>query len=102
MPSTKVALSWPLVAILLAAMAILQLATVRHESQTADEGRQLLSGYSYLTSGHFTVAIEHPPLLKLLWLSRYGSSIPALLTDQTRGSPPSTFSTTIGFPPTRC
>jgi len=48
-------------------MAALQLTTVRHESQTSDEGRQLLSGYTYLTSGHFTVAVEHPPLLKLLW-----------------------------------
>jgi 4-amino-4-deoxy-L-arabinose transferase-like glycosyltransferase len=63
----KAALFWPVVTILLAAMATLQWATVRQESQTSDEGRQLLSGYTYLTSGHFTVAIEHPPLLKLLW-----------------------------------
>ena len=55
------------VAALLAAMAALQFTSVRMESQTADEGRQLVSGYTYLLSGRFTVAIEHPPLLKLLW-----------------------------------
>src|SRR6185437_3053087 len=55
------------VAALLAAMAALQFTSVRMENQTADEGRQLISGYTYLLSGRFTVAIEHPPLLKLLW-----------------------------------
>jgi hypothetical protein len=55
------------VAALLAVMATLQFTSVRMESQTADEGRQLISGYTYLISGHFTVAREHPPLLKLLW-----------------------------------
>jgi dolichyl-phosphate-mannose--protein O-mannosyl transferase len=58
---------WRVVAALLAVMATLQFTTVRMESQTADEGRQLISGYTYLISGHFTVAREHPPLLKLLW-----------------------------------
>jgi len=58
---------WCLVAGLLAPMAAIQFVTVSRESQTWDESRQLLSGYTYLISGHFTVAREHPPLLKLLW-----------------------------------
>jgi len=48
-------------------MAAVQVVTVREESQTYDESNQLLSGYTYLTRGHFTVALEQPPLLKLLW-----------------------------------
>jgi len=48
-------------------MATLQFTTVRHESQTDDESSRLLSGYTYLATGHFTIGLEHPPLLKLLW-----------------------------------
>jgi hypothetical protein len=66
-PGGRGASFWLPVAVLLAVMAALQFTTIRHESQTPDEGRQLLSGYTYLTTGHFTVALEHPPLLKLLW-----------------------------------
>src|SRR5271157_585200 len=58
---------WAVVAILLGVMAALQFFTARQESQTFDESNQLLSGYTYLTTGHFTVSPEHPPLLKLLW-----------------------------------
>ena len=58
---------WWLASAALAVVATLQFTTARRESQTWDEGRQLLSGYTYLTTGHFTVAREHPPLLKLLW-----------------------------------
>src|SRR5271157_1892560 len=57
---------WWLVAVLLSVMATLQFTTVRRESQTYDESLQLLSGYTYLTTGHFTIGLEHPPLLKLL------------------------------------
>ncbi len=48
-------------------MATLQFSTALRECQTTDEAHQLLSGYTYLLSGHFTVGREHPPLLKLLW-----------------------------------
>lgn len=67
MEKKPILLYWWAVAALLAIMATLELTSVRKESQTADEGRQLISGYTYLLSGHFTVAREHPPLLKLLW-----------------------------------
>jgi hypothetical protein len=58
---------WAMVAILVGVMAALQFSTVRQESQTFDESNQLLSGYTYLTTGHFTVGLDQPPLLKLLW-----------------------------------
>src|SRR5579872_6366162 len=67
MSASRVVPFWCAVGVLLAIMAALQFTTARQESQTFDEGRQLLSGYTYLTTGHFTVAREHPPLLKLLW-----------------------------------
>jgi hypothetical protein len=47
-------------------MAAVQAITSRSESQVYDESNQLLSGYSYLTTGHFRVALEQPPLVKLL------------------------------------
>jgi hypothetical protein len=47
--------------------AALEYVTVGRESQTYDESNQLLSGYVYLTTGRFTVALERPPLANLLW-----------------------------------
>jgi hypothetical protein len=47
--------------------AVVEFVTVSGESQTYDEANQLLSGYVYLTTGRFTVALEQPPLAKLLW-----------------------------------
>ena len=52
---------------MLCAMAAVQFLTVRGESQTYDESNQLLSGYTYLASGRFTVALGQPPLVKMLW-----------------------------------
>jgi 4-amino-4-deoxy-L-arabinose transferase-like glycosyltransferase len=48
-------------------MGIVQTVTARGESQTYDESNQLLSGSIYVNSGHFTMGLEQPPLLKLLW-----------------------------------
>lgn len=58
---------WLAVMTLLGAMAAIEYVTARDESQTYDESNQLLSGYAYLTTGRFAVALEHPPLAKLLW-----------------------------------
>src|ERR1017187_3247575 len=60
-------LFWPLVVVLVGSMAVVQFVTVRGESQIYDESNQLLSGYTYLTSALFTVGVEQPPLVKLLW-----------------------------------
>jgi 4-amino-4-deoxy-L-arabinose transferase-like glycosyltransferase len=60
---------------LLAAMATVQVLSVRLESQTWDEGFEIASGYSYLKTGDYRISPEHPPLarvlaaLPLLWLN---------------------------------
>jgi 4-amino-4-deoxy-L-arabinose transferase-like glycosyltransferase len=57
---------WPVTFGLLLAMAILQIASVRQESQTWDEGIHLAAGYSYLKTGDLRMNPEHPPLGKYL------------------------------------
>jgi uncharacterized membrane protein YhaH (DUF805 family) len=56
-----------MVTAVLCVAAVIEFVTVSGESQTYDESNQLLSGYVYLTTGRFTVALEQPPLAKLLW-----------------------------------
>ncbi len=51
---------------LLALMAICLFASVRQESQTADEGDHIFSGFEYWKHGDFGRNPEHPPLVKLL------------------------------------
>jgi 4-amino-4-deoxy-L-arabinose transferase-like glycosyltransferase len=63
----KAAWFWSGVGALLCAMGAVEFFTARNESQTWDESNQLLSGYVYLITGRFTVALEQPPLAKLLW-----------------------------------
>lgn len=58
---------WLVVAAFLGGMAAVQFVTARAESQTYDESNQLLSGYTYLRTGHFFVGVDQPPLTKLLW-----------------------------------
>ncbi len=66
---------WPLAIGLLAAMATVQVLSIRLESQTWDEGFEIASGYSYLKTGDYRISPEHPPLarvlaaLPLLWLN---------------------------------
>ena len=45
---------WAAALFLLGAMAAVQVVTVREESQTYDESNQLLSGYTYLTTGRIS------------------------------------------------
>jgi predicted membrane-bound dolichyl-phosphate-mannose-protein mannosyltransferase len=59
-------LFWPVTFALLLAMTILQIAWVRQESQTWDEGIHLAAGYSYLKTGDLRMNPEHPPLGKYL------------------------------------
>jgi Dolichyl-phosphate-mannose-protein mannosyltransferase len=51
---------------LLAVLATLLFASVRHESQTFDEPDHLLAGFEYWKHGDFGRNPEHPPLAKLL------------------------------------
>ena len=62
-----------MVAALLALMGGLQIASMREESQTYDEGLHLAAGVSYWKTGDFRANPEHPPLGKLL------AAVPLLL-----------------------
>src|SRR5215472_2319650 len=49
--------------------------SVRHQSQTIDEGFHLVAGYRYWQCGDFGINSEHPPLVKFvaaspLWFGR--------------------------------
>ena len=51
---------------LLALMAATQVASIRQETQTWDEGFDIGAGYSYLLTGDYRINADHPPLGKLL------------------------------------
>lgn len=55
-----------LAAVPILSMAALQVASIRLESQTFDEGVHLAAGYRYWRTGDFSLNAEHPPLQKLL------------------------------------
>ena len=57
---------WIAVALLLALMAGLQIASARTETQVWDEGFELGSGYAYLKTGKLRFNLEQPPLAKVL------------------------------------
>ena len=40
--------------------------SVREESQTWDEGIEIASGYSYLKTGDYRIAPEHPPFARII------------------------------------
>lgn len=65
----------PLSALLLTGMAVVQVSSIREESQTFDEAMHLAAGYSYWKLGDFRMNPEHPPLGKLL------NSLPLLWMD---------------------
>jgi 4-amino-4-deoxy-L-arabinose transferase-like glycosyltransferase len=50
---------------LLLVMTAAEVASMRTESQTYDEGYHLLCGYSYLKTGRVSVHSEHPPLAQI-------------------------------------
>lgn len=63
-------------------MVILQIATLRQESQTFDEGVHLAAGYRYWKTGDFSLNVEHPPLQKLLSAAPLFLLRPPLPTDE--------------------
>src|SRR5579872_6984959 len=67
----------PAAALLLAAMACAQVASICLESQTFDEGTHLAAGLSYWKTGDYRMNPEHPPLAKLL------CAVPLLFMDVT-------------------
>jgi hypothetical protein len=58
---------WLLCVASLGGMAWCQISSVSRETQTIDESNQLVTGYAYLRNGRYTMGLEHPPLLKLLF-----------------------------------
>lgn len=57
---------WPLLAIIAASLVTVQILSVRQESQTWDEGFEIVAGYQYLTTGQYRASLENPPLERVL------------------------------------
>jgi hypothetical protein len=57
---------WLAAALLLAAMVLLLLGSMREDSLTADEPAHITAGYAYLRFRDGRFNPEHPPLLKML------------------------------------
>ena len=64
--SLRCAWFWPASTGLIAAMALVQIVSVRQENHTWDEAIEIASGYSFLKTGEFRMQPEHPPLGKIL------------------------------------
>jgi len=71
-----------LVAAAVILMVVLQIVSVRRESQTYDEGVHLASGYRYWLTRDFSMNVEHPPLQKLLSAAMLLPLRPPMPTDE--------------------
>lgn len=66
-PASYVQAFWPpLLCVVLLVSGLLQIASLRDESQTHDEAAHLVAGYTYWITADFRLDVEHPPLLKLI------------------------------------
>jgi hypothetical protein len=57
---------WLAIAVLAACLGAIQILTIRQESQTWDEGFEIVAGYQYLTTGVYRASLENPPLERIL------------------------------------
>ncbi len=57
---------WIAVVLLAGLVAAVQTLSIRKESQTWDEGFEIVGGYQYLTTGEYRPSIENPPLERIL------------------------------------
>jgi Dolichyl-phosphate-mannose-protein mannosyltransferase len=57
---------WLALAAIAATLGSIQILTVRQESQTWDEGFEIVAGYQYLTTGVYRASLENPPLERIL------------------------------------
>jgi hypothetical protein len=57
---------WLAIAMVAAVLAMVQILTIRQESQTWDEGFEIVAGYQYLTTGVYRASLENPPLERIL------------------------------------
>jgi hypothetical protein len=77
LPVLVIALFWAMIA-----------GSIRHQSQTIDEGFHLVAGYRYWQCGDFAVNAEHPPMVKMvatapLWFGHVAAPPGACGKDQT-------------------
>ena len=68
---------WPGVCGMLAALATVQVLSIRQESQTWDEAIEIAAGYDYLKTGEYRINLEHPPL------GRVVAALPLLILNPT-------------------
>ena len=57
---------WIAACALIAVLGVVQVSSMLGETQTWDEGIHLTAGYSYLTTGDYSMNSEHPVLAKIL------------------------------------
>ncbi len=57
---------WLAVAVIAGTLAAVQISTIRQESQTWDEGFEVVAGYQYLTRGEYRASLENPPVERIL------------------------------------
>lgn len=55
---------WPLTVLLLIVLGAVEITSMCRESQTIDESVHLAAGYSFLKTGVYWIAPEHPPLIR--------------------------------------
>src|SRR5579863_9038596 len=57
---------WTVIAVVAGVLATAQILSIRQESQTWDEGFEIVAGYQYLTTGEYRISLENPPLERIL------------------------------------
>ena len=55
---------WPFTVLLLVVLGAVELTSMSRETQTVDESVHLAAGYSFLKTGVYWIAPEHPPLIR--------------------------------------
>ncbi len=55
-----------MIAVVAGVLATVQILSIRQESQTWDEGFEIVGGYQYLTTGEYRTSLENPPLERIL------------------------------------
>ncbi len=57
---------WLATGLIATTLAVVQIRSVQQESQTWDEGFEIVGGYQYLTTGEYRASLENPPLERIL------------------------------------
>jgi hypothetical protein len=57
---------WGVIAVVAGTLVTAQILSIRQESQTWDEGFEIVASYQYLTTGEYGISLENPPLERIL------------------------------------